>query len=45
MPEMVKRIREINGDVSLEDMEMIYHINRIILNIKFMTELLEKNND
>lgn len=45
MIEMIKQIREINGDISLEDMQMIHDINRIILNLRFMKELLEKNND
>jgi len=45
MIELIKQIREINVDVSFEDMQMIHDINRIILNLRFMKELLEKSND
>ena len=39
---LILAIRELCGDVTLQDMQMIADINRIILNLKFMNELLKE---
>ena len=40
---LILAIRELCGDVTLQDMQMIADINRIILNLKFMNELLKED--
>ena len=40
--ELILAIRELTGDVTLQDMYMIADINRIILNLKFMNNLLDQ---
>ena len=40
---IILAIRELCGDVTLQDMQMIADINRIILNLKFMNELLKED--
>ena len=40
---LILAIHELCGDVTLQDMQMIANINRIILNLKFMNELLKED--
>lgn len=40
---IILAIRELCGDVTLQDMQMIADINRIILYLKFMNELLKED--
>ena len=40
---LILAIRELCGDVTLQDMQMSADINRIILNLKFMNELLKED--
>ena len=40
---LILAIRKLCGDVTLQDMQMIADINRIILNLKFMNELLKED--
>ena len=42
---LILALKELNGNISVEDMHMIADINRIILNLQFMKKLLEDNND
>ena len=39
---LIKAIRELCGNVTTKDMQMIADINRIILNLQFMSDLLKK---
>ena len=39
---LILALRELNGNISVEDMRMIADINRIILNLKFMSNLLNR---
>ena len=44
MPELILKVREVKGsDLTVEDMKMIADINRIVLNLKFMSDLLVKH--
>ena len=43
--DLILALKEILGDISVEDMNMIADINRIRLNLKFMNELLKENAD
>ena len=40
---LIKAIRELCGDITPEDMRMIADINRIILNLQFMSTLLTQS--
>ena len=40
---LILAIRELCGNVTLQDMQMIADINRIVLNLKFMNELLKED--
>ena len=40
---LIKAIRELCGDITPEDMQMIADINRIILNLRFMSALLTQS--
>ena len=42
---LIQAIRELCGDVTTKDMQMIADINRIILNLQFMSALLTQSND
>ena len=41
---LILALREIQEDISVEEMHMIADINRIILNLQFMKKLLEDKN-
>ena len=41
---LILALREIQEDISVEEMHMIADINRIILNLQFMKKLLENKN-
>jgi len=43
--DLILALKEIIDDISVEDMRMIADINKIRLNLKFMTELLKENNN
>lgn len=46
MLELIVKVREIIGsDLTVEDMEMVASINRIVLNLKFMRNLLKKHEE
>jgi hypothetical protein len=40
---LIQAIRELCGEITTEDMQMIADINRIILNLQFMSGLLKKS--
>jgi len=41
MPELVLKVREEKGsDLTVEDVKMVADINRIVMNLKFMSDLL-----
>ena len=41
MPELVLKVREAKGsDLMVEDMKMVADINRIVMNLQFMNDLL-----
>lgn len=40
---LILAVRDLCGEVTLEDMQMIADINKIILNAGFMAKLLEEN--
>ena len=40
---LILAILELCGNVTLQDMQMIADINRIVLNLKFMNELLKED--
>ena len=40
---LILAIRELCGDVTAQDMQMIADIHTIILNLKFMSEILKKD--
>ena len=42
---LILAIKEIQENISVEDMNMIADINRIILNLKFMNDLLASVDD
>ena len=42
---LIQAIRELCGDITTKDMQMIADINRIILNLQFMSALLTQSND
>ena len=39
---LILAIRELCGEVTLQDMKMISDINKIIMNLTFITDLLKK---
>ena len=41
--DLILALRELIGELSVEDMNMIADINKIRLNLKFMTELFKEN--
>jgi hypothetical protein len=40
---LILAVRELCGEVTAQDMQMIAEINKIILNLKFMSEILKKD--
>ena len=42
---LIQAIRELCGDITTKDMQMIADINRIILNLQFMSALLTQSRD
>lgn len=41
---LILAVRELCGEVTLQDMEMISDMNKIIMNLVFMADLLKKVN-
>ena len=42
---LIQAIRELCGDITTKDMQMIADINSIILNLQFMSALLTQSRD